>query len=756
MICCKSLMLLPRQRTMSAVAGALAANLLRSIILTLGLVAGASAGTDPVGVAEGELARLTATAPTEDYALIAREFGTIIDTVRQASAPDATLKRLRQLSKQMRDRTHERLRAAEAEAGDSEGALEQIYKSRTWDDLSFALSAFPYWSAWLDFTLAERPSQAAHRAQLLYHAKRGFRGASMQIFQPNLVYGGWLGLGYLANLEGQTSRATQIFEALKKALAADTNHPVYKMAEAELAVMRGGARPVMVPTSPSANASAANGDTEILHAEAMRLLQQHRVKEVGAREAAERIRKIIASNQMTMTILNDVLEFQKEIAREDLGEYTDLVLAEYNFNNQQWFTAVGKYKTFFQHEPRTPGLNFDRFRYRLAVAYLKSNLNDEAAREAEKLLRSGVEAEVQKAATKLSYIARAQLAENHTLSTQQAALATAAKRFLAASPTDGDADGARLILAQQSGDPGAALRYLNSVKATGRFAGGVERTRFYILAKDFAHAAQTGNGLEQIAKDAMSAWQELPADEKKSPQNQAFFMQLQAVLDPDPNRILKAIELAEQKNPAAGSTVLRAYLWSRLKLYERLGQPERLLADIKARGDLPIEAWRLEQYFPFVRKLKDMSLRVNIAEALAPRLKAQPEMERRFRLLQIEDWLSVNDGEKAYEAAKRLIKDYPRAGDAYRVLAKAAQQTKRFVEADNAWRIITEKVPPKQDIWWEGMLSRIEIRTGSTRPEAACELVTAVARRLPAPSDHYKSRFNALRQRTGCRVSAGA
>src|SRR5690606_24802296 len=100
-----------------------------------------------------------------------------------------------------------------------------------------------------------------------------------------------------------------------------------------------------------------------------------------------------------------------------------------------------------------------------------------------------------------------------------------------------------------------------------------------------------------------------------------------------------------------------------------------------------------------------------------------PEMERRFRLLRIENLLASGAGEAAYGEARALLLDYPRAGDGYRMLAQAAVATRRLVEADEAWRVITDKVPPTDEIWWEGMLSRVEIRAGSTRPEAACELL---------------------------------
>jgi hypothetical protein len=156
-----------------------------------------------------------------------------------------------------------------------------------------------------------------------------------------------------------------------------------------------------------------------------------------------------------------------------------------------------------------------------------------------------------------------------------------------------------------------------------------------------------------------------------------------------------------------------------------------------------------EQLYPWLKQLPDAALKAELAAALAPRLKALPEMERRFRLLNIELLIANEQGDEAYSAARALVADYPKAGDGYRMLALAAQKSKRLIEADNAWAIITKKVPPSMPIWWEGMLARIEIRLNSTRPETVCELVVKVARQK-SPDAATEKRWSALRQKTRC------
>ncbi|MGE3775325.1 MAG: hypothetical protein AB7I32_20550, partial [Gammaproteobacteria bacterium] len=81
---------------------------------------------------------------------------------------------------------------------------------------------------------------------------------------------------------------------------------------------------------------------------------------------------------------------------------------------------------------------------------------------------------------------------------------------------------------------------------------------------------------------------------------------------------------------------------------------------------------------------------------------------------------------------------------------RAAAATRRYVEADDAWAVITDKVPPSFEVWWEGMLSRIELRAASTRPEAACELTGKVARQAQAPTAELAQRWDALRRRVAC------
>jgi hypothetical protein len=91
----------------------------------LWLLAATAAEQDPLTRAQTLLNGLTADAPTTTYANTARNFGALVDEVRQQSAPDDVLVKLRKLASNMRKQTEARLQAAENATGGDEAALER-------------------------------------------------------------------------------------------------------------------------------------------------------------------------------------------------------------------------------------------------------------------------------------------------------------------------------------------------------------------------------------------------------------------------------------------------------------------------------------------------------------------------------------------------------------------------------------------------------------------------------------------------------
>ena len=119
--------------------------------------------------------------------------------------------------------------------------------------------------------------------------------------------------------------------------------------------------------------------------------------------------------------------------------------------------------------------------------------------------------------------------------------------------------------------------------------------------------------------------------------------------------------------------------------------------------------------------------------------------------------LSLAQYEQTYTAAKKFLDDYPRAGDGWRVLAIAAGKTDKPFEADSAWKTITERADPRRELWWQGMLSRAEIRAASTRPKAACqilqELVARESQMPPGMDARVEEVTKAVSAKSQCGIS---
>ena len=309
------------------------------------------------------------------------------------------------ITEQFRKKTSARLQAAEIEAGGDEGALEALYRSSAWDDLSFALAAFPYWGAWIDLEIAKKTKDPGERAPWIWKAKKGFRSTSVQIFRPSLVYGGWLGLGYIASAEKKYDRALSIFESLKNALESEPDNPLYKVVSLELRLLQ--AREGQVDSTGVATSGKVDSqEAQLLRLEAFALLEKYRTSQEGGREAAARLKKLVTSGYVDMDFVAQVVNYRAEISAFDVGPWTHLAAAEYAFEYGHFFDAVQKFKRFFASVGNVPGVDLSRYRYRHALANYKAKLYDDAARIANSLARRGnLEADIKKASIKLAYAA---------------------------------------------------------------------------------------------------------------------------------------------------------------------------------------------------------------------------------------------------------------------------------------------------------------------------------------------------------------
>ncbi len=734
-----------------------AARLLIALVLvfyTSGLYA-TPAGEDAIKQANSHLARLKTGPSAKDVFDIANSIGPAIDAVRSSEVTDAQLKTLQGLLEQMRRVTEQKLASIEAESQENEAALERLYRSQTWDDMSFALAAFPYWRAWIDLQIAKRIDDEGLKTQALLPAQKGFRAASMQLFRPGLVYGGWLGMGYVELEEGRSARAMEIFQNLDNALASEPDSPVRQAVQIELRLLE--ARTGQVKTTRKSD-RVDEIEARILRVEAFALLQDSR--KTGGRpwEAAVRLKKIIEAGYLDQSLVNDMMIYAQELSGVDIGIYTDLAGGEFALQYEHYYNAMQKFQSFFSNVIAPPGIDFTRYRYRWALAAYKAEIYQPAVDILEKMQRKkGLDPELDKATAKLLYAVYAAREQTSGSVANRKLLRTAAQRFVRKSPGDADADAARLMIAQTSSSASTALKSLKSIKSTKKLNGDVERTAYQIIARDFSRKIARGktNSAKGLARDGISAFSKLPKADKADPFNFAILLQMRALIDPKPEEVLKAIEFIETK----GNTNLdirRALIWSRLQLYDRSGDMSKVRDFVRSLASNGIPSWQMEFLYPFVAERKSVGERIELARLLHPSSKDQPEMDRRFRALIIEDLLTQGESQEAYGESLVFSKEHPSSGDAWRLLAKSAEANEQPFEADRAWRVITDKAIPTMTIWWEGMFSRVRIRTNSTRPYEACPLIDEIVRSEEHMPANLKGDFEVISAAAGCPTKSAA
>ncbi|MEM7540501.1 MAG: hypothetical protein AAF384_02825 [Pseudomonadota bacterium] len=670
------------------------------------------------------LNRLNASAAPEIYVEVARELGQTIDALRQSDPTRAQIEAVAAVVDQMRARSFSLLKNVEGEAGESEAALERLYRSAQWDNLSFALAAFPYWRAWIDIAYADHVD-AGEQLTVLSRAHRGFRTASMQLFRPGLIFGGWLGLGYVALARGEEAQATRIFENLQEALAAEEDHPIREAVELELrllAVKRGQVKNTPIPKT------IGEAEASILRAEAFALLKKQRNGQGGGVLAAERLNKLIKAGYLDQQLVDDMIYYRQEVASQDVGRYTDLAAAEYALEYDHYFTAIEKYSRFFR-TPLPANVNFEWYRYRWALAAYKDGILGTAADILEKQRRlKDLDPDLQRSIAKLLYVVYAAREQKGGSSDNRRALRSAAQNFIQKSPNDPGADSARLMIAQTSNNVSAARKSLSQVRSKESLQGAFEATAFHIVAREFIEAINRpglGNGYN-LAKQGLKTWPKLAKKDRRNPQNLSIFVQMRSLVDKDPEAVLRSVDQIEQSG-VKNLDVKRALYWSRLRLYERLGKAERVGEFIRAEANNRLTGWKLEYLYPWVIEREEAVEKLDYAKLMLPAVEDDPEMDRRLRKLIVDLLIELDRDEEAYNEAKAFVDVHKNSGDGWMLLGRTAAATDKPFEADRAWSVVTDRATPVNIIWWEGMLGRFGVRAQSTRPESACQLAAQMA-----------------------------
>lgn len=723
-------------------------------LVLLTVTVAATAAAEPVAEARRMLARLDAQAPVEAFAAAGREFGRLVDAARADAADLATVQSLRGIAGELQARTRARLRAMEAATGEVEAELERLYRSGEWDTLSFAIAAFPYWQAWLDLTAAQQLDAPARRDAALYQAERGFRAASVQIVHPGLVYGGWLGLTYVARAQGRDTWAREMLERLDQALARSPDNPLREVVQLELRLLKAQAGEVSRTAMTAAEvASLDAAEARLLSMEAFALLEQHRRDEVGGKDAAVRLKQVLASRHVDAPLIARILDYREEIIGYDIGPLGFLVSAEDALINEHFYTADEKYKAFFARVPPNFDIDLNRFRYRHAVAALRGELYNDALALVESLLgRPDLDAEVRTAATRLAWMASAARYQRTGTDADRRRLLRAAQAFIERSPGDASADDARLMIARVSDSAAVVDSAIGGIRGAGERRAEIAEARFSVVARQFA-AALRGRD-EQAAMALARQGSRLAAgmmDDKSVPlQTRAIIVQMRAMLGERPEEQLAAIEWMSARDDI-GQPVREMLLWSQLRLLSMPGREAGLRAAFAELGRRELQPWQAEQAYAALQSLPAGELREALSGELMPALERTPAIARRLALQRLEQ--AVERGEDpaaAYSRARAFVEANPRSGDAWRILALAAEQAGETFEAERAWRVVTENLRPDNPLWTTGMLRRLALRAGSTRPDAACAILVLLQPRRDSLSAAQRERLDAHAAQLAC------
>lgn len=745
------------------------------VVLLAATPASAEENRNAVEIVRDFHAQLMTAPEASHVARIAEDLGSVIDAARRTPKLEE-LETLRELLAAMETRTGQILAATERKTGQGEAALERLYRSQAWDDLSFAEAAFIYWSAWIDLEIARQSPSGRDRH--LARARRGFQTASLQLFRPQLFYGGWLGIAYVDLELGHTARARQIFGKLDEAVSALPDSAVKDAISMELLLQELRLGDV---TAAVAGKEINADQAQLLRRELVAILQKSRAQGKPDPAVAQHLQVLVNTGHMDQSLLEDLMAFAQEVAATDVDPWNTLAAAEFRLAHNDYRKAVQNYEAFFKEFIAQQGLNLDVFRYRWAFAAYRDGSYQTALGILGKLeRRKGLASEIDRATAKLLYTVHLALALKDGHKTSHKSLRTAAQRFVDKNPDDPEADQARLLIAQTSQSADAALQTLRRIRSTAAFKGTVERTSFHFLAREFSARVTSARpeAAVDLARQGMAAFRKLPEADRGNPRNIALLLQMRALAGPDPDKLANSLEflagleqVEEEKREelvaahpdetirSLGFLIIGgerdanidyALSWSRLRLYDRLGNWSKLTEMMQPPAGSDSLGLPLELIYPWIAGRKDIRQRLELARLAHPAAATLPDIDRRFYRLIIESFLSINNQEAAHEKALAFSQAHPGSGDAWRLLARTAELTGDPFTADRAWGVITDKVLPASDIWWEGMLNRVRIRSGSPRPEQACPLLEVLQRRAGHLPENQKTAYETLMEDTQC------
>jgi hypothetical protein len=707
------------------------------------------------------------TLSAKDFVSIADSYGNLVSITREIGGSKTDFEKLIERADTLRNRCRDKVRALEGTTNEDEVSLEKLYRSDVWHDINYALSAFGYWQAWASLGIAHSKEGERDQVSWLNKAQSGFQASSVRILYPGIVYGSWLGMGYVAAANGKEELAEQRFRRLVQALVSDPDNPVRKIADSELtliAIRRGEMRPTEALKDEALTPSIANVYLE----EAFALLQQHRETSTGAIGAGKRLKRLIAEGYLNTSLVGRILSYRDEIVGQDLGIFSLYIDAEFAYAYQQYNTTVLKYRQFQRQGGLDMLINLRTLQYHYTVALLKIQQYHDALAEADKLrVQTDLPPPVIQALPKLSFLIARSVYEQKNSDKNRARALNAADFFLTKSPEDPDVTTAHLVLGQLSWNEDRAKYHLAEAKRDSKLKGSIALSQLKRAITEFNSASESGNAAKQSrkAEEVLASLKDLPRNISKKLWVRAVSLQMRTVLGQDLGGVLSAIEAiykqaANDPKMAFDDNVKQVLLWSKLRALDKTDQIALRsfiegLAD-RGEGKLGMGGAAQREVYRFLiekEQRKQYAQLIPLTDAFYPALDGQTHDQRQLRLLQIRAATKVGQVEKAYNMAKAMVGEFPNSGDAWMAYAETAEANADMFTAERAWAKITSAQPDGAPRWREAMGHRIELLAQlGDRGEDLCEAITGAQRYQHLASKEEQLKLNKRSEQHECEL----
>ena len=680
----------------------------------------------------------------QDCPNLAESYGAWVAYQRESGASRAALLESRRLGEEIHDRCREGIRQLEVATGQDETALEALYRSESWYRINQALASLRYWQAWLDLSLAQHAGDSEAAVTALEQARRGFEAASLRILFPGVVYGSWLGLAYVEQLQGDEVAMRERLELLKQALASDPDNPLHEIIDTELglvALRLDEAAPITLLEGEPLTASKAR----LVEEQVFALLEQHREEQEGAIEAAVYLRQLVDQGYLDDRLFTRILTYRDEIVGHEFGSISLLVDAEYAYAYQQYDSNVLKFRQFLASDAIRLPFNLSLYYYHFAVSLHQIGLTRDSMQVIEKLRASAQLPDDLKAPlAKLYFIVADAMYQGQATTAYAQQLEDAAQGFVAAAPTDPDVASAHMALARVADSDDERDRQLKLARSDSRLKHSVLAVELEASLARFQAALAAGDqqALRVQAQSALELIEDLPEEQRESLDVQVLALQLQSILAEDAQDILPALDEL-YRNPALDSSQKRVLAWSTLRVIDRLqGLPalREFVSSLPAAGtDSVID----QELYVLLREFETQALNTELAqlcELWLPKMQSQPQLQRQVWLLQINALRATSLDDEALQAIRLMLASFPNSGDAWEQLAVQSEAMGDDFSAERALAHIAAAEPEGSARWLKTSMHRLRLLAGDSGAGRAC----ALYRRILV----YDHRLEATQQRS--------